>query len=102
MSPFPKSPNAHLKSPVATKNNLIKVKTSYKVKVSTEKIVTTNNPGTREEKSRKKKEVRAENIEFDYFMGRSKDLKKMKKTIETGLNLPSPRPNNPSKSSSKR
>lgn len=79
-SPMPKSPNAHLKSPVA-KNNLIKVKTSYKVKVSTEKIVTTNHPGMKEEKSRKKREVRAENIEFDYFMGRSKDLKKMKKTI---------------------
>lgn len=40
---------------------MIKVKTSYKVKVSTEKIVTTNHPG-KEEKSRKKKEVRAENI----------------------------------------
>jgi hypothetical protein len=100
-SPMPKSPNAHMKSPVA-KNNLIKIKTSYKVKVSTEKIVTTNNPGSKEEKSRKKKEVRAENIEFDYFMGRSKDLKKMKKTIETGLNLASPRANNASKSSSKR
>jgi hypothetical protein len=33
-SPMPKSPTAHLKSPVS-KNNLIKVKTSYKVKVST-------------------------------------------------------------------
>jgi hypothetical protein len=33
-SPMPKSPNAHLRSPVS-KNNLIKVKTSYKVKVST-------------------------------------------------------------------
>lgn len=43
---MPKSPNAHLKSPVS-KNNLIKVKTSYKVKVSTEKIVTTNNPNTK-------------------------------------------------------
>lgn len=43
-SPMPKSPNAHLRSPVQ-KNNLIKVKTSYKLKVSTEKIVTTtNNP----------------------------------------------------------
>ena len=34
-------------------------------------------------------------------MGRSKDLKKMKKTIEQGYNLASPR-NNASKSSSKR
>jgi hypothetical protein len=63
--------------------------------------VTTNHPGNKEEKSRKKREVRAENIEFDYFMGRSKDLKKMKKTIEAGYNLASPR-NNASKSSSKR
>jgi hypothetical protein len=31
-SPMPKSPNIHLKSPKA---NLIKVKTSFKVKVST-------------------------------------------------------------------
>lgn len=98
-SPMPKSPTAHLKSPVS-KNNLIKVKTSYKVKVSTEKIVTTTNQPGKEEKSRKKREVRAENIEFDYFMGRSKDLKKMKKTIEAGYNLASPRNN--SKNSSKR
>ena len=35
-------------------------------------------------------------------MGRSKDLKKMKKNIESGLNLASPRANNASKSSSKR
>lgn len=52
-SPMPKSPNAHLKSPGG--KNLIKVKTSYKVKVSTEKIVTTNHPGVKEEKSRKKR-----------------------------------------------
>lgn len=32
-SPMPKSPQFHLKSPTS-KNNLIKVKTSYKVKVS--------------------------------------------------------------------
>ena len=47
-SPMPKSPNTHLRSPMQ-KNNLIKVKTSYKLKVSTEKIVTTtNNPMNRE------------------------------------------------------
>lgn len=100
-SPLPKSPNAHLRSPVQ-KNNLIKVKTSYKLKVSTQKIVTTtNNPMNKEQKSRKKREVRAENIEFDYFMGRSKDLKKLKKNIESGLNIASPRGNN-SRNSSKR
>jgi hypothetical protein len=87
-----------MKSP---KNQLIKVKTSYKLKVSTEKIMTSNNL-LKEEKSKKKKEVRADNINFDYFMGRSKDLKKLKKTVETGLNLPSPRPGVTSKSSSKR
>ena len=37
---MPKSPNTHLKSP---KSNLIKVKTSFKVKVSAQKIITTNN-----------------------------------------------------------
>lgn len=35
-------------------------------------------------------------------MGRSKDLKKMKKNIESGYNLASPRANHASKSSSKR
>jgi hypothetical protein len=40
-SPMPKSPNTHMKSPKS--NNLVKVKTSYKLKVSAEKIVTTNN-----------------------------------------------------------
>ena len=95
---MPKSPNTHMKSP---KNQLIKVKTSYKLKVSTQKIVTTNNV-LKEEKSKKKKDVRADNINFEYFMGRSKDLKKLKKTVETGLNLPSPRPGVNTKSSSKR
>ena len=33
-------------------------------------------------------------------MGKSKDLKKLKKTVETGLNIPSPRQN--SRSSSRR
>lgn len=94
---MPKSPGIHLKSPVL-KNNLIKVKTSYKLKVSTEKIVV-NNPGNKEEKSKKKKETRAENIEFDYFMGRSKDLKKVKKN-DNAVHLASPRC--ASKSSSKR
>lgn len=41
-------------------------------------------------------------IEFDYFMGRSKDLKKMKKTVEAGMNLPSPRTHQTSRSTSKR
>ena len=54
-----------MKSP-SQKNNLIKVKTSYKLKVSTEKIVTTTNPNNyKDEKSKKKKETketRAENI----------------------------------------
>ena len=50
---MPKSPGIHtqMKSP---KNNLIKVKTSYKLKVSAEKIVTTNNI-LKEEKSKKKR-----------------------------------------------
>jgi hypothetical protein len=98
LSPMPKSPGAHLRSPL-TKGNLIKVKTSYKLKMSTEKIVTTNHI-TKEEKSRKKREVRAENIEYDYFMGRSKDLKKVKRATETIPALASPRAG--SKSSSKR
>jgi hypothetical protein len=96
-SPMPKSPNAHMKSP---KSNLIKVKTSYKLKVSAEKIVTTNNI-MKEEKSRKKREPKNDNAEFDYFIGRSKDLKKMKKTVEAGMNILSPRANN-SRSSSRR
>lgn len=54
-SPMPKSPGVHLKSP---RNHLVKVKTSYKLKVSTEKIVTTTNTLAKEEKTRKKKEVR--------------------------------------------
>ena len=53
-SPMPKSPGVHLKSP---RNHLVKVKTSYKLKVSTEKIVTTNTLA-KEEKTRKKKEVK--------------------------------------------
>jgi hypothetical protein len=48
---MPKSPNAHMKSP---KSNLIKVKTSYKLKVSAEKIITTNNI-LKEDKSKKKR-----------------------------------------------
>ena len=39
-------------------------------------------------------------MDFDYFMGKGKELKKMKKTVEAGVNLPSPRPN--SRSTSKR
>ena len=74
---MPKSPSAHMKSP---KSNLIKVKTSYKLKVSAEKIVTTNNLVG--DKSKKKKESKQEHPgEFDYFMGKNKDLKKMKKTV---------------------
>jgi len=95
---MPKSPGVHLKSP---KNNLIKVKTSFKVKVSAEKTIITNN-FVKEDKSKKKRDSKAENIEFDYFMGKSKDLKKMKKVVEAGLNMPSPRPAANSKSSSKR
>ena len=95
-SPMPKSPNVHMKSP---KNNLIKVKTSYKLKVSAEKIVTTNNV-LKDDKSRKTKEPKHQNGEFAYYMGKSKDLKKMKKTVENGMNLPSPRPN--SRSTSRR
>ena len=52
---MPKSPNTHMKSP---KSNLIKVKTSYKLKVSAEKIVTTNN--LLGDKSKKKKEHKNE------------------------------------------
>lgn len=75
---MPKSPNTHLKSP---KSNLIKVKTSFKVKVSAQKIITTNN-FVKEDKSKKKRDSRAENIEFDYFVGKSnKDVKKMKKVV---------------------
>lgn len=81
-------------------NNLIKVKTSYKLKVSAEKIVTTNN--IVKDDKRKRKEYRPESGEFEYFLGRSKDLKKMKKTVEGGMNLPSPRVNHTSRSSSKR
>jgi len=74
---MPKSPNAHLKSP---KNNLIKVKTSYKFKVSAEKIITTNNIiKDDKDKEKKRRDSRAENIEFDYFMGKTKDFK-IKKT----------------------
>lgn len=51
-SPMPKSPGVHLKSPKT--NGLLKVKTSYKLKVSAEKIVTTNNV-VKEDKSRKKR-----------------------------------------------
>lgn len=54
MSPMPKSPNTHLKSPLP-KQNLIKVKTSYKLKMSTEKIVTTTNNIMKDDKSRKKR-----------------------------------------------
>jgi len=50
---MPKSPNTHLKSPLP-KHNLIKVKTSYKLKLSTEKIVTTNNI-MKDDKSKKKR-----------------------------------------------
>lgn len=35
-------------------------------------------------------------------MGRNKEVKKMKKAVEAGLNMPSPRPGANSKSSSKR
>ena len=52
---MPKSPNTHLKSP---KSNLIKVKTSFKVKVSAQKIITTNN-FVKEDKSKKKRDSRA-------------------------------------------
>lgn len=45
-SPLPKSPNAHLRSPTS-KNNIVKIKTSYKLKVSTEKVFTTQQPPTR-------------------------------------------------------
>jgi len=41
-SPLPKSPEILLKSPSSSKSNLIKVKTSYKVKVSTEKTITSS------------------------------------------------------------
>ena len=92
-SPMPKSPGLHMKSP---RNNIIKIKTSYKLKVSAEKIVTNNNV-MKEDKTRRKKSSIGE---MDYFMGRSKDLKKMKKTVEMGMNLPSPRPN--SRSTSRR
>ena len=93
-----KSPGAHLKSPGS---NLIKVKTSFKLKVSAEKIITTKN-FLKQDKSKKKRDTRAENIVFDYFMGKSKDVKKIKKAVEAGLNLPSPRPPPSSKSTSKR
>lgn len=56
----------------------------------------------KDDKTRKKKEIKPDMIEFEYFMGRSKDLKKMKKTVEAGMNLPSPRPHQTSRSSSKR
>jgi hypothetical protein len=75
-SPMPKSPGIHLRSP---KSNLIKVKTSYKLKVSAEKIITTNN--IMKDDKKKKREFRPESGEFDYFLGRSKDLKKLKKTV---------------------
>ena len=53
-SPLPKSPNAHLRSPTS-KNNLVKIKTSYKLKVSTEKVFTSQKQPSREENSKKKK-----------------------------------------------
>lgn len=79
------------------------MKTSYKLKVSAEKTITTNNIVKEDrEKDKKRRDVRAENIAFDYFMGKSKDVKKMKKAVETGMNMPSPRPAGNSKNSSKR
>ena len=50
-SPMPKSPGVHSRTP---KSGLIKIKTSYKLKVSAEKIFTTNNI-VKEEKTKKKK-----------------------------------------------
>jgi hypothetical protein len=81
-SPVPKSPGTHMKSP---KSNMIKVKTSYKLKVSAEKIYSTNYL-VKEEKSRRKRE---DNL--DYFMDCGKDRKKIKKTVDGGANMPSPR-----------
>lgn len=79
ISPVAKSPELHLKSP-QSKNNLMKIKTSYRFKVSTEKIISTKDIA-KETKPKKKKEPRPHHIDFDYFIDKSKDIKQIKKAV---------------------